>query len=101
MACTGAGSWSSPVGAVINWLSGSYVAGRQLRGKTFMVPLIGSQFDQGHLLAASKSEFQGSADALVLNAPLMRIWSRKTGIVRPVSTALVPSKAVVLRSRRD
>lgn len=99
--CTGAGSWASPVGCVVNWRTGSYVAGRELRGKTFMVPLIGSQFDQGHLLAASKSEFQASADALVLNGADMRIWSRKTGIVRTVTAATIPDKAVVLRSRRD
>lgn len=101
IAATGAGAWSSPVGAMVNWLSGSYVAGRQIRGKTFMVPLISSQFANGALLPGSLSEFQGSADALVFNAPLMRIWSRKTGIVRPISKAVVPNKAVVLRSRRD
>lgn len=101
VACNGAGGFAAPVGAVINWHTGAYVSGRELRGKTFMVPLIGSQFDDGTLLNLSKSEFQGAADALIFNAPTLGVWSRKTGTFRTVSTASIPDKAVVLRSRRD
>lgn len=99
--CTGAGGWAAPIGAVVNWHTGSYVAGRELRGKTFLVPLTGGMFDDGTMIDSFKGELQSAADALIFNAPTLRVLSKKTGVSRPVLTAKIPDMAAVLRSRRD
>lgn len=100
--CTGLNGYAAPVGGIINWTTGVYVGGRQLRGKTFLVPLITSQYDgDGTLVAASKTLWENAAATFLAGAPSFVIWSRKNGTVSPVTASAVPDKAVVLRSRRD
>lgn len=116
---TGAGSYSAPSGAMIGWETGAVRDGRRLRGRTFLVPAVGSQYDQyGTLNDTMVTSVQASATAFIFEqSSSFVIWHRPfagapavgTKPARPatlgghalVIAARVPDKAVVLRSRRD
>ena len=103
---TGTGSYPGSCGAVVHWLSSSFVRGRRLRGRTFLVPLSGGSYDSaGSLNTGPQGTFQAAANALVTaTAGDMVVWSRPglqgAGSVGPVTSARVPDLAVVMRSRR-
>ncbi len=101
------GDYASPVGAVVNWLTTAIVAGRHLRGKTFLVPLSGSAFDSDgsldptHLAgiksAAAQYITDSGGDALVYSKPRPGVPGSESAIY----AATVPDKAAILKSRRD
>lgn len=105
---TGTGSFSGPSGAVINWLTSTVVNGRRLRGRTFIVPLRSTAYEDDGTLGANIIGDLNEA-ASVLSGPDFEstfcIWSRPqgggTGAVGPVIGHQVPDMAAVLRSRRD
>lgn len=99
---TGAGTYSAPVGAIINWRTGVYSAGRELRGKTFVVPLASVCFGgTGLLQGTTQTQLQNAAIALKNTAVTLVAFSKTHHDIAPVSTASVPLLAAVLRSRRD
>lgn len=118
------GVYAAPVGALVRWNTGQIRSGRRVRGRTFLVPFAGGQFQQdGTLSPSALAALQTAANALVTSAaPGMLVfqrprkatnaWTDVHGKVHPakaarvgealaVTTATVPDKAVVLRSRRD
>lgn len=99
---TGSGNYAAAAGAMINWHTGLYVAGRELRGKTFIVPLMPAFFDGGGRLSPANANAIATAAAAVI-APEggLGAYSRKYGTYAPALSASVPAKSVVLRSRRD
>lgn len=100
--CTGGGAYAKPVGAVINWRTSLYTGGRQLRGKTFLVPLTAGAFDtDGVLSTVAKGIIQTAASALPGGADGMQIYSTANRTNAAVTVATVPAIAAVLRSRRD
>lgn len=104
--CVGLGSYAAPVGARITWETGSIVAGRRIRGRTFLVPLVSSTFDtDGTLTSANQTLIQTAANTFLTTlavGPLpLAVWSQTTSTVSPVTSAVVPDQATVLRSRRD
>lgn len=102
VAMTSAGSYSSPVGAVINWRTGVYAGGRELRGKTFVVPLAAATMTSGGILsAATQSGIAAAANALAGSAVPPRVFSRANHTSAPVASATVPTLPAVLTSRRD
>jgi hypothetical protein len=102
IAGTGAGNYSAPSGACIIWHTGSYLNGRELRGKTFMVPLMATCYaTNGTLNDTDRAGMQSDANVLRGSAGTMVVWSRRAGAVATVSSATVADKAAVLRSRRD
>lgn len=99
---TGVGAFAAPVGAVVNWNTGVFVGGRQLRGKTFLVPLIGSTFEaDGTITAGDLTAFRTAAANLIGANPGFNIWSRRSAAFAGVVSATVPDLPAVLRSRRD
>lgn len=99
---TSAGNYAAAAGAVINWRTGIYAGGRELRGKTFVVPLAAACYDSaGKLSAATGSAIAAAANALAGSAVPPRIFSRVNHTSAPVATATVPLISAVLRSRRD
>jgi hypothetical protein len=102
---SGTGDYASPVGMVVNWLTGSFTNGRRNRGRTFLVPLVGSVFDtDGSPDAASLTGVTASANTFANSTPrpvvvggneLRGFWEA------PMTGASVPDRAAVLRSRRD
>lgn len=102
VAGTGAAAYSAPTGAIVNWRTGVWTGGREMRGKTFIVPLDNGNYqNDGTLLSASVTTLQTAAGALIASAPDMKVYSRHYGAVAAISSASVPDKCVVLRSRRD
>jgi len=105
---TGTGAYSGPSGAVINWNTADYRAGRRIRGRTFVVPLANTAYDaNGTLTTAALGALRTGANKLVGDAggPEFGVWSRPRGgsggVFATVVGASVPDKAAVLRSRRD
>lgn len=103
---TGTGNWTAPAGARIEWRTDAIVAGRRLRGRTFLVPLTVANFDAtGTLAAASITTLTTEAaefyDASVLSDCNPCVWSRTHGILADITSHIVPDEVSVLRSRRD
>lgn len=119
-----AGGYSSPVGAIFQWMTGTYLSGRHLKGRTYIVPLGSSAFDvAGSLDGGFLSIARGAATSqLALFAGDLVVWQRprlatpswtdkygrfhpaisaRGGGYAPVSSATMPDQAAVLRSRRD
>lgn len=114
-----AGAYSAPTGAIANWLTPIVVDGHRVRGRTFLVPLAGAAFDLvGTLEAAALATLRAAAAQLVSSqANNLVIWHRPfagrlatptlpakaahAGSFAFVTSASVPDKACVLRSRRD
>jgi hypothetical protein len=106
-------AYSGTSGACVDWLTGSVVAGRRPMGRTFLVPLAGSAYqNDGTILEAARTSLTSDAVNLVAAfTPNFLVWSRplkdedgaviRAGTSSPVIGARIPDKAVVLRSRRQ
>lgn len=108
---TGTGAHASGVGCRIDWKTSAIRNGRRVTGRTYLVPTIGSYFDQdGSVLSTFITELQTAGDNLKnsLSAAGLElcVWSRPTvaapvGLLSPVVAAAPSVKAAVLRKRRD
>lgn len=88
--------------ALVRWRTGSFVGGREIRGRTFIPGLNVTAIDDGNLAAAVQVVFQDAAAALIADvASILVIWSRANGAAAPVVSASVWSQFAVMRSRRD
>lgn len=106
------GNYPAPSGVVVNWLTTAVIAGRRLRGKTFLVPIGGAGYDNnGTIISTYLTDFRAAATALHTTTPgQMLVLHRPTlagspagvtaGSSSAVTTATVPDLAAVLRSRR-
>ena len=107
----GTGVYAAPSGAKVDLNTEGIVAGRRLKGRTFIVPLIGTAYTDGGLIASGTRSRLNTAFEAFRDDPgnySLAVWSRpKTGEgARPGTLADVISvaaslKAAVLRSRRD
>lgn len=113
---TGTGAYAGNAGAVVHWLTQTVAKGRRVRGRTFLVPIVGNAYDStGSLTPATVTTITNAANALVSSVSGgMQVWHRpvyavpKTtpptlvtpGSKATVTTTRVPDLAVSLRSRR-
>lgn len=116
----GASVYAAPTGARIDWTTEAIVAGRRLRGRTYIVPMGAAAFaNDGTLSSSTVTDLLAAADAYISAANVSTVlspavWSRPkyegTGsertITRPGTLAdvvgrSIPDQAAVLRSRRD
>lgn len=105
---SGAGTYSAPTGAVVNWRTEQVNRGRRVRGRTFLVPLSGGSFQaDGTISNTALADLRDAASDLITAAagvPLV-VWSRPRngagGVAAIVTSSSVPDMAAVLRSRRD
>lgn len=98
--------WSGGSGCVVNWTTGGIANGRRVRGKTFLVPLITSNYDNGSLTSSFISGANTATSTFVSAAGSdLRVWHRPVGGSGGSSHAItgfsIPDLAAVLRSRRD
>lgn len=118
---TGGGAYAAPTGATITWTTDEIHGRRHLRGRTFFVPMAGSAFgSNGQLLAGAVTGLNGVAAGLMGAATGAKycVWGRpvrpKGPDGKPVPGSVgsggmggiitgfkVPTKAMVLTSRRD
>jgi hypothetical protein len=88
--------------AVVRWRTGIFVAGREVRGRTFIPGLTELANTTGQLTPATQTTIQTAADTLNgVVGPTLNIWSRTHGVTHPVATASVWSQFSYLGSRRD
>jgi len=103
---SGFGAYPAGVGARFTWATSGIVAGRRVRGSTFLCPLVNSCFGtDGTLDETVRTALDAAADGLVTaSAGAMRIWSRpapgRPGQASAVTAGDVPDKVSWLRSRR-
>lgn len=99
---TGTGNYSAACGSLINWHTGIFQGGRELRGKTFFVPFVSGSFTaSGTVSASTQTSLMSGVPALLTGSNPPLIYSRRYGLSRAVASASVPNKAIVLTSRRD
>ena len=105
VAATGTGAFAAPVGAVVQWITGVFINGRRVRGRTFLVPLASSAFAvDGTPGSTTLATIGGAANTLQNGVPALVIAGgigEGGGYEVPVTGASVPDRAAVLRSRRD
>jgi len=107
----GGTSYSAPSGACILWKTTTVINSRQLRGKTFIVPLTSSAYDtDGTLLASRLTDLRTAAAALVTvgafpSDELLVVWHRPVsgagGSAALASSSSVNDRSAVLKSRRS
>jgi len=103
------GAYSQATGAWVNWVTGQYVYGRPVRGRTFLVPLGSSAFQSdGTLITGFISALQTAANTLLTGFPALvvqynhhRAGQPTSSGIATVTAATIKDKAGVLRSRRD
>lgn len=103
--CAGASVYSAASGARITWETAGIVAGRRVRGRTFLVPLVATVYDSdGTLASAFRTNLQTAATnmlgALTTAGQNLVVWSPTTSTIHDVGSATIPDQATVLRSRR-
>lgn len=105
---TGAGNYSAPSGAVVNWNTQTVNRGRRVRGRTFLVPLVNNAYDPtGNLATPAIVAIQNFAELLIGAGAenTFGVWSRPEngagGVFGAATSYRVPDMAAVLRSRRD
>jgi len=103
-------NYSAPAGAAVNWSTATFVAGKRIRGRTFLVPLGRGAYDaDGSLAPAALTTLRNAANGLATPlVPLIGrliVWHRPKvgapGSYGVVTTYSVKDKSAVLRSRRD
>jgi hypothetical protein len=115
---TTAGTYSLTSGALIRWNTSAVVAGNKVVGRTYIVPLAGSQYNNnGAVASGTITTLQNAANALLAAyGDGLKVWARpfkgRTGVagkpdiparVGSFATALsatTPATPVVMRSRR-
>ena len=103
----GAGTvYARPSGLRVDWLTDAVVAGRRLRGRTFLVPASSGAFladgtPGPAVLTLVKNAADDFYDSTLGDEVSPSIWSRTHGIQADITGASVPDEAAILSSRRD
>ena len=113
---SGGASFAGPAGAVVDWLTATIGTRRNLRGRTFLVPLSSGSYDgTGTLLDSSRDLLRTQAATFAAAvAPQFCVWRRPRPaqvapkVPRPavigkagaVVSSKVPDMVAMLRSRR-
>jgi hypothetical protein len=88
---------------LVRWRTGQFAGGRELTGHT-NIPIVlqSDSTDRGVLTPAAQTALTTRATSMIndVNTTFV-IWSRKNGTAATVTTATVPTKFAILRSRRD
>lgn len=90
--------------ALIHWRTGVFQGGREIRGRTNLPYFTeATNTAGGIMLGTTQTAVQAAADTLVggVGFAQMVVWSRVSGAIPLVDSALVNEEWAVLRSRRD
>ena len=95
------GAYAAPAGAVVEWKTGVYSNGHQIKGRTFLVPCATSQYDNdGTLVSGAVTAVNNACTTLLAATPKLVVFS-KTHAVSPFAVSgNVLDKVAVMRSRR-
>jgi hypothetical protein len=101
---TSTGSYSAPAGARVDLITGGIVAGRRLRGRTYIVPLSGDSYSNIGQVSTAAQTLLESAFGMFDNVPnvySLAVWSRTHDFLADVISLNVPAESAILRSRRE
>jgi hypothetical protein len=99
--CTGGSTFAAPTGAVLRWKTGFFAGGRQVIGKTFLVPLAPVCFDgSGSVAAATRAAIDAAAASLISSASSLRVFSRTNHLSVNIGSAATSTAAATLNSRK-
>lgn len=97
------GEWSRQVGALVEWSTGSFIAGRRLRGRTYLVPLGACAATDGTLPDSTLATVRAAAQYIVVSSHDFLVWHRPIagagGAAVALTGAIVRDHAAILRSR--
>lgn len=100
---TAGGGFAAQVGVLVEWLTSSYIAGRHLKGRTYLVPLAGQFDEDGTLSGGGLALVQAAAPYISDSGTDFRVWHRPVagagGISNSINGFAVRDHAAVLRSR--
>lgn len=97
-----AGEWLPPATQVlVQWRTGTFVNGRELRGRTFIPGVFQNANDNGVLSSTVRTALSTAIAGWLTAGPVPLIWSRAHLVSSLVSSASVWNQFAVLRSRRD
>lgn len=103
------GTWAAGTGARIDWLTSRYLNGRNVRGRTFIVPLAVNSFGtDGRVVPTSVANLTSAGndliDDLIGHGTSLCVYSRPRpgvpGTLTPVEIAAGRSLAATLRGRK-
>lgn len=112
---TASGAWASGSGMRTDWLTGVFQDGRQIRGRTFFVPMAANSYGtDGRILPTSISTLTGLAADLVEDLDVagmpLGVWSRpraateakpaRQGSIHGVTALTVSGVVATLRGRK-
>lgn len=87
---------------LIQWRTGTFPGGRELRGRTFIPGMPSGALTNGDPGTSYRSTLVTAGNGLMNDATCtLVVWSRKIGGFAPVTSVTSSAKAAVLRSRRD
>jgi hypothetical protein len=97
--------YAAASGACLTWRTSSFLAGRSVRGRTFLVPLSSEAFQTDGTIASSALATMrgGFLPLLSLDFAMMVVSGSPGGVhvLSEVTDVTITDKAAVLRSRRD
>lgn len=103
---TGTGAYAAGVGAYSAWVTNAIVGGRRLRGRTFLAPLLGTNYDNtGTIDPTQLTTFATATSTLAATGKLV-VWHRPSGPGASngssslITAGVVPDVVTSLRSRR-
>lgn len=102
---TGTAVHAQGVGLRIKWVTGGVVAGRRVRGSTFIVPVVTDNLQADGTFRTNEINVMGAAALALLAAdPTLVIWSRpapgRSGTSHLITSVATPDAISWLRSRR-
>lgn len=105
VAATGSGLHAAGVGVIVTWHTSTIVAGRRLKGRTFLCPITSAAFEtNGTVVAGTLSTIQAAGNTLWATG-LLNVWHRPTapgaanGSAHVVTSCTVKDQVTRLRSR--
>src|SRR3954468_5785557 len=99
-AMTGAGSFSGNSGCCVIWHTGFYAGRREIKGKTFIVPLVMGMYDSdGTFLPGAMTIFNTAAALLTTGVSPMSVYSPTNHLSKPMVSSTINDKSMTLKSR--
>lgn len=86
---------------LVQWRTGQFVAGREIRGRTFIPAIDQFSNNGGQVLPTVISGIAPVIATYLLSSAVPSVWSKKNGVAIPIAGGTVWPQFAQLRSRRD
>lgn len=85
---------------LLQWNTGAVVAGRQLKGRTYLPGIAQSEIQNGNVRPQSVTAVQTAINGYLTQYQELGVWSRRHGIMQPVTSGSIWNEFAVQRRRR-